>query len=63
MSNTDAQTPSEQSCENCKHWIDPTTNQGWKWCNRLRTYSPYFFHCQAYVTIQISKEQQHDKLV
>jgi methionyl-tRNA synthetase len=44
------------SCENCKHWSDPTTNQGWKWCNRLRIYSPYFFHCQAF------KEKYNDKL-
>ena len=63
MSNDTPQTPSQSSCENCKHWSDPTTNQGWKWCNRLRIYSPYYFHCQAYVTINLNKEQQDDKLV
>jgi len=44
------------TCENCKHWNDPTTIKGWKWCNSLRIYRPHNFLCQVF------EEKHNDQL-
>lgn len=39
---------SVRACRNCRHYTGPTTQKGWQWCERLRTYTPESFECQAY---------------